>query len=388
MTTTKKNIKVKKGKGDISITIENNLNANNKQINHQPKAEGFIKPGVLKRRRRKKKVENNDEESLKEQSLQELPPLKDVSYIKPGPVGAFKIWRDTMDSYNTTVPMNQAQQLGLVPPQLPAPPTQQALPAPPVQLALPAPEQQQQAISFDNFARFLTMMVDNQRSTRPPPEWGRNLVDDEDSDDDNVGPVIRSVPLSPVTSFSQRSLPPTPMRRERDDNLNQSIASVYGVKSDDPEIPAVNEEVKKILTLTAARAQGTKHGKKNIPPQGDYKDMPEYQENYNKAKQSLLPKPIIPGAGKTRGQKKELSKGQTISTSPEVRKFGTKNPKSEARILQDEITSINLSMPDFGDFENWNEEKELAKAGLKPIIMTNEDAEDAEAETNRLLFGT
>ena len=93
MTTTKKNIKVKKNNGDISITIENNLNANNKQINHQP----------IKRRRRKKKVENNDEESLKEQSLQELPPLKDVSYIKPGPVGAFKIWRDTMDSYNTTV---------------------------------------------------------------------------------------------------------------------------------------------------------------------------------------------------------------------------------------------------------------------------------------------
>ena len=38
---TKKNIKVKKnnGKGDISITIENNLNANNKQINHQSKYE-------------------------------------------------------------------------------------------------------------------------------------------------------------------------------------------------------------------------------------------------------------------------------------------------------------------------------------------------------------
>jgi hypothetical protein len=66
---TKKNIKVKKnsGKGkngvfidpkgsNISITIENNLNANNKQINHQPKAEGFIKPRVLKRRRRKKKL--------------------------------------------------------------------------------------------------------------------------------------------------------------------------------------------------------------------------------------------------------------------------------------------------------------------------------------------
>ena len=98
----KKNIKVKKGNGDISITIENNLNANNKQINHQP----------IKRRRRKKKVEDTEEindETLK-QSLQELPPLKDVSYIKPGPVGTFKIWQNAIDSYNTTVPMNHAQQ--------------------------------------------------------------------------------------------------------------------------------------------------------------------------------------------------------------------------------------------------------------------------------------
>jgi hypothetical protein len=314
-----------------------------------------------------------------------------------------------MDSYNTTVPMNQAQQLGLVPPQLPAPPTQAALPAPatplalpapptplalpapPTQLALPAPER---PLTLENLTQVLSVLANNQSNIRIPIEWGRNLIDQprnddsDDSDNDKGGAFLQSVPLSPVTSFSRRSLPPTPVRQEQDDNLNQSIASVYGVKSDDPEMSAVNEEVKKILTLTAARAQGTKHGKKNIPPQGNYKDMPEYQENYNKAKQSLLPKPIIPGAGKTRGQKKELSKGQTISTSPEVRKFGIQNPKSEARILQDEITSINLSMPDFGDFENWNEEKELAKAGLKPIIMTNEDAEDAEAETNRLLFGT
>jgi hypothetical protein len=389
----KKNIKVKKGNGDISITIENNLNANNKQINHQP----------IKRRRRKKKVE--DTEEINKETLQQAPPEL-PSYIKPGPVGAFKIWQNAMDSYNTTVPMNQAQQLGLAPPQLPAPPTQLALPAPPAQLALPAPEQQQ-GISFDNFTRFFTMMANNQRNIRAPREWGRNLVeqpdDDDDSNDDNVGSVIRSVPLSPVTSFSRRSLPPTPVRQEQDDNLNQSIASVYGVTSDDPEMPAVNEEVKKILTLTAARAQGTKHGKRNIPPQGNYKDMPEYQENYNKAKQSLLPTPIISGPGKTRGQKKlsiaeKLAAGrefresletananrsfsdqtQTISTSPEVRKFGTgKSAKSEARILKDEIAAMNLSIPDFGDFENWNEEKELAKAGLKPIIMTNEDAENA-----------
>ena len=76
----KKNIKVKKGNGetDISITIENNLNANNKQINNNNN-------NPIKRRR-KKKVENNDEIN----PLEELPPLTDTSYIKPGPVGVLK----------------------------------------------------------------------------------------------------------------------------------------------------------------------------------------------------------------------------------------------------------------------------------------------------------
>jgi len=62
----KKNIKVKKGKGDISITIENNLNANNKQINNNNEP-------IEKRRRRKKKVENNDEID----TLEELPPERE-----------------------------------------------------------------------------------------------------------------------------------------------------------------------------------------------------------------------------------------------------------------------------------------------------------------------
>jgi hypothetical protein len=137
MTTTKKNIKVKKGKGDISITIENNLNANNKQINnnHEP---------IERRRRRKKKVENNDEID----TLEELPPVTDTSYIKPGPVGAFKMVR-------------------------PAQPGAGAGPG-------------AQEISFDNFQRFLAMLMENQRNgnpandVRPPPAWGSGLVDDDE----------------------------------------------------------------------------------------------------------------------------------------------------------------------------------------------------------------
>jgi len=289
------------------------------------------------------------------------------------------------------IPYNQATQLGLTPP-----PVFPALPAPPAQLALPAPPATERALTLENFIQVMNLIREKQQG--PPVSWGREMVDDED-----YGPIIESVPLSPVTSFSQRSLPPTPMRRERerlpsqapaseqDNNLNQSIAEVYGVKADDPEMPAVKEEVKKILTLTAARQQGTRHGKRNQPPRGDYKDMAEYQENYNKAKQSLLPT-IIPGAGKTRQQKKELSKAKVISTTPEVRKFGTKNPinSDPAKLLfsKKELDEMNEQAKKLNEqlafMDNWNAEEELARANPQSIIMTNEDAEE---QANKLLFG-
>jgi hypothetical protein len=167
MTTTKKNIKVKKGKGDISITIENNLNANNKQINHQP----------IKRRRRRKKVEDNEEinnETL-QQSLQELPTLTDTSYIKPGPIGAFQMLRPAQPGAGVGAGA--------------------------------------QEISFDNFQRFLAMLMENQRNgnpannVRPPPAWGRGLVDDDE-------PVIRPPPqperTDSVDNYSFIRPPPQP----------------------------------------------------------------------------------------------------------------------------------------------------------------------------------
>jgi len=142
----KKNIKVKKGNGetDISITIENNLNANNKQINNNNN-------NPIKRRR-KKKVENNDEIN----PLEELPPLTDTSYIKPGPVGAFKMLRPAQPGAGAGAG--------------------------------------EQEISFDNFQKLLSMIMQNQRNgnpvnVRPPPVWGRGLVDDDDDE-----PVIRPPP--------------------------------------------------------------------------------------------------------------------------------------------------------------------------------------------------
>jgi hypothetical protein len=159
---TKKNIKVKKDNNDISITIENNLNANNKQINHQP----------IKRRRRKKKVEDTDEID----ALEELPSLTDTSYIKPGPVGAFQMLRPAQPGAG--------------------------------------PGAGAQEISFDNFQRFLAMLMENQRNgnpannVRPPPAWGRGLVDDDDDEPVIIPPPqpertdsVSTVPLVYVDSL-------------------------------------------------------------------------------------------------------------------------------------------------------------------------------------------
>ena len=349
----KKNIKVKKGNSDtdISITSENNLNANNKQINHQP----------IKRKRRKKKVEDTEEinkETL-QQSQPELP-----SYIKPGPVGAFKIWQNAMDSYNTTVPMNQAQQLGLVPPQLPAPPTQAALPAPATPLALPAPEQQQ-GISFDNFAKFFAMMTNNQRNVRAPSEWGRNLIDDDDNDDANTRYNIRTVPSTPVPSTPLRTPAQTYEEIEFDKGVENLIKQEIEKKGDitGEEMLSIRKDARDKQIRKTAKRMGTIHGQAKIPPNGQYMDLKEYQESYKFALEhaQLLPQPI----GRTRAQTK---KG--LFTKEELAQIN-----EETKQVDDQIASLNL--------DKWNKEEELAKAGL--TVMTNEDAE---TEANRLLFGT
>ena len=90
-------IKKPAGNGNISITIENNLKNTN-----------TIPPVVKKRRKRRNKA------PTEEVNLPPPPPLKDVSYIKP-PSDRFTVWRDNLDdSFNTTIPQGQAQQMGLL----------------------------------------------------------------------------------------------------------------------------------------------------------------------------------------------------------------------------------------------------------------------------------
>ena len=140
-------IKKPVGNGNISITIENNL----KNTNPAP-------PPVKRRRRRKQLPTTDETNSMIENMLRggggggALPPLKDVSYIKPGPINNFAVWRDNFnDSYNTTIPQGQAQQMGMLPlPKVEAPPV-----APPPQLALPAPPAADTPLTMREFAMIM-----------------------------------------------------------------------------------------------------------------------------------------------------------------------------------------------------------------------------------------
>ena len=102
----KKQTIVKKpvGNGNISITIENNL----KNISTVPAI-------VIPKKRRRRNKPPTEAVNLPPQQPGLLPPLKDVSYIKPGPSNNFTVWRDNFnDSYNTTIPQGQSQQMGLL----------------------------------------------------------------------------------------------------------------------------------------------------------------------------------------------------------------------------------------------------------------------------------
>jgi hypothetical protein len=355
----KKNIKVKKGNGDISITIENNLNANNKQINHQP----------IKRRRRKK-VE--DTEEINDETPQQTPPEDTEelpSYIKPGPVGAFKIWQNAMDSYNTTVPMNQAQQLGLVP----STPTQPALTAPSTPSTQSSPEK---PLTLENFKQVLSMMREERQ--RPPAEWGRNLIDDYDDE-----PRMPSSPAS-FSTFSTLSKP-NYLEDDMDfaNELDNSVAEVYGLDPKDPETKETSKEVQRILNkaragvaTSQAKRMGTIHGRQKKLPKDikktdaymKYKDTEAYKMAYNKAYNEHLSSEAdededeIPVAGRTRAGKKKVQISDDLKSGVTDR-----SRQRESERLKREIDELNKQMPDLGDFENWNEEEELAKAGLTPI---------------------
>ena len=70
----------------------------------------------------------------------------------------------------------------------------------------------------------------------------------------------------------------------------------------------------------------------------------------------------IPVAGRTRAGKKKVQISDDLQSGVTDR-----SRQRESERFKREIEELNKQMPDLGDFENWNEEEELAKAGLTRI---------------------
>lgn len=254
----KKQAIVKRSNGNINITIENNLKA----TQTIPRSE---KP---KRRRRKPTTQTNEKIDAMLRGGGDLPPLKDVSYIKP-PGNSFNVWRDTIDSFNTSIPIGQAQQMGLImAPPPPAPPT-----AP---LALPSPanntfnignSQPEQSMyngpSWRDFTMFMSGMTPNRGM--PNRDWSNMFDDNLDDEELQIAPPPRP-----------------PAIEEGPPIISDSVINAIPDLTDEQRalMKAAEKEKNRIKT---AKKEGTRHGKQGIDPQGTYKDMDEYIENYEKA---------------------------------------------------------------------------------------------------------
>jgi hypothetical protein len=292
MAPTQKQTIIKKpgGTGNISITIENNL----KSTNPAPP------PVVVKKRRRRRQPTETDVTNSKIEDMLRGGggggggagiPLKDVSYIKP-PNNNFTVWRNHMDSINTTTPMlnaqptiteGQARQIGYLPPVQVIPPAQLALPPPPPPppppplrpppLALPPPPP-----PVDNsFREFLMFMASQQG--RGIANNFNNLQHDNAYDEPMQNRY--AVPLRPnnkVQEIDEEVLKESGATNEQIEAYKASVNT-----TNDDKLTAAGIDPEKVKKISRARYEGTFQGGRNLVPQGEYKDDPEFIKSYKKA---------------------------------------------------------------------------------------------------------
>ena len=198
-------IKKPVGNGNISITIENNL----KNTNPPPH-------NIPAKRRRRQPTSGSTATDVTNSKIQDmlrggsatgggggggiLPPLKDVSYIRPGPTNNFAVWRDNFnDSYNTTIPQGQAQQMGILPlPKVEVPPQ---VPLNQLQLALTGglPPVTDTPLTMREFAMF--MMQQGRNDTR---QGSQNLHDDPYNDNESLDErYTNNQPLRPSSRIEE-----------------------------------------------------------------------------------------------------------------------------------------------------------------------------------------
>jgi hypothetical protein len=263
--------------------------------------------------------------------------------------------------------MNQAQQLGLVPPQLPVPPAQLALPATPAQSAQPAPPAAEKPLTLENFKEVMSMIREQQQ--RPPASWGRELIDDDDE------PIMPSSPA--FSTMSKRNY----LEDDMDfvNELENSVAEVYGLDPNHPETKETSKEVQQILNkaragvaTSQAKRLGTLHGNKKLLPENirksdsymKYKDTTAYKTAYEKAFNTIRQPP----QDFSEIQEEEPPRTRRTRSVRMSENVTNRSRDRERERMQREIEQLNQQMPDFGDFENWNEEEQLARAGLSRIV--------------------
>lgn len=324
-------IKKPVGNGNISITIENNL----KNTNQVPTQ-------VVAKKRRKRRL--TEAVNLPPEPPGLLPPLKDVSYIKPGPSNNFTVWRDNFnDSYNTTIPQGQAQQMGLLR-TLPTPALDQPAPlqhnitrstgstqtrptgsigsTQTEQIIFRAPRANYDPLGISDYDdteddSYLTVpslspslsstSSLDRRPENSTKELYRALLAGNRTGRGNIYNNLHYDPYNPNESmedrFTERSFHTA--QQEPDDEeepapINKTFAmDVYEeIAKENPGISIENagkmlastedvteKEVRDFYTgkqsiITTARGQGRKHGKSGSEIKGPYAKMPDYKNSY------------------------------------------------------------------------------------------------------------
>ena len=259
------------GSGNISITIENNLKTTNPP------------PAPVKIKRQKRAVREELEEELENSKIDDMlkgggggVPLKDVSYIRP-PSNNFTVWRDTLDSYNTTIPINQAQQMGLitapVPPAPPAPPAPPLPPVAPTTVNVTQPAIGNDGSSMREFMLAMAALQNNGYNRR-----NRIGLQFSDALDD---PDFSGMSEAEANAYIKR--------------MFRKAEGTSQFEDPDPEPEDIDEtdqalrdagvteaQIDQAKQIKLAKANGLKHGKENKIPSGKYMNMQEYKDAYEK----------------------------------------------------------------------------------------------------------
>jgi hypothetical protein len=390
----KKQTIVKKpvGNGNISITIENNL----KNTNPAP-------PPVKRRRRRRQPISDPTDEvtnSKIEDMLRAggggvgggggLPPFRDVSYIKPGPINNFAVWRDNFnDSYNTTIPQGQAQQMGMLPlPKVEAPPQPQlALTAPPPVTDTP--------LTMREFAAIMMQ----QGKARPGYQ---NLHEDLYNEDEPMEDRYANLrPSSRIEEYDENVLRDNGVTDEQikmyQEQIQQQKASVSTTNEQKLEAAGIDPEiVKNVKKIAAIKTAGTWQGSRNIKPYGPHIKDPNYIASYNAGRDLWLSQQ--PEDRKTAINRNKKFRFLSVDEDPwdgsATGLDAVQAPEEEEDVnilelasMRDQLQNMAAGSPDFDNIDSTNvtvrkkiEGTRIRKKGRIPIRRRNKDIQEEDEE--------